>query len=258
LVRDAYWLQACWDVTRKSVQRARAAMAEHWHTSQPTLRLIEVETGPTTSTAERVARDIAIHGGVKNWYIDVQNPPKSYRADLGYLAVNGKFYTLARSNLVTTPSPGSSDAIDENWADVAENYEKIYALSGGYSGEGARGELQELFEERLRRPMGSPVVARFGVGAQRLLHRDQEFLFDVDAEMIIYGATKPDAHVTLAGDPVKLRPDGTFTVRLSMPNRRRVVPVVASSGDGVEQRTIVLAVERNTKTMEPVIREPNE
>jgi len=34
-----------------------------------------------------------------------------------------------------------------------------------------------------------------------------------------------------------------------------VIPIVASSCDGVEQRTIILAVERNTKLMEPVIRD---
>ena len=48
------------------------------------------------------------------------------------------------------------------------------------------------------------------------------------------------------------------TVRLSMPDRRQVLPVVASTPDGVEQRTIVLAVERNTKVMEPLVREGNE
>ena len=106
--------------------------------------------------------------------------------------------------------------------------------------------------------MGSPVVTRYGVGAERMLNRHRDFSFEVDAEVIIYGTTKPDAHVTLAGEPVKLRPDGSFTVRLSMPDRRQVIPVVAHSVDGVEQRTIVLAVERNTKVMEPVIHENND
>lgn len=258
LVRDPYWLHACWDVSRQSVERARAAMAEHWHTARPILRLIEVDDRNTTSTAERVARDIEIHGGVKNWYIDVKDPPQSYRVDLGYQYSNGKFYSLARSNSVTTPRPGSSDAIDRNWSDVAENYEKIYALSGGYREDATDGELRELFEERLRRPMGSPLITRFGAGAERAMVRDHDFLLDVDAEMIIFGATKPDAHVSLGGDPVKLRSDGTFTVRVSMPDRRQVLPVVASSADGVEQRTVVLAVERNTKVMEPMIREGNE
>jgi hypothetical protein len=205
-----------------------------------------------------VAREIAIHGGVKTWYIDIHDSNKTYRVDIGYLAANGKFFSLARSNAVTTPKPGNSDHLDQNWSDIAENCEKIYALSGGYSDEGGNGELQELFEERLGRPMGSPVATRFGVGADKMLTRQRDFDFSVDAEMIIYGATKPNAHVTLGGTPVKLRPDGTFSARLSMPDRRQVLPVVASSPDGVEQRTVVLAVERNTKVMEPMIKESNE
>ena len=76
--------------------------------------------------------------------------------------------------------------------------------------------------------------------------------------MIVFGATEPDAHVTLQGDPVRLRPDGTFTVRFSLPNCRQVIPAVASSANGLEQRTVVLAVERNTKTMEPLVRDAND
>jgi uncharacterized protein len=34
-----------------------------------------------------------------------------------------------------------------------------------------------------------------------------------------------------------------------------VIPIVASSYDGVEQRTTILAVERNTKVMEPLVRD---
>ncbi len=258
LVRDPYWLQACWDVTRQSVARAKAALAEHWHTCQPMLRLMQVEAGSTTSTSERVVREIPVHGGVKNWYVDIKDSPNSYRVELGYRGENGRFFVLSRSNVVTTPRPGSIDAIDENWADIAENYEKIYALSGGYEPSTAGGDLQELFEEQLRRPMGNPLATQLSAeGTETTLRRDKDFAFEVDAEMIIYGATKPGAHVTLSGEPVKLRHDGTFTVRLSMPDRRQLLPVVASSRDGSEQRTIVLAVERNTKVMEPMTRESN-
>lgn len=258
LVRDPYWLQACWDVTRQSVRRAEAALAEQWHTSRPILRLIEVEAGATTSASERIARQIQVHGGVRNWYIDVKDSPNSYRVELGYLADNGRFYAISRSNVVTTPRPGSIDAIDENWTAIAENYEKVYALSGGYEPSTAGGELQELFEEQLRRPMSTPPGGNSaGKSIQPVLHRDKDFSFEVEAEMIIYGSTKPGAQVTLAGEPVQLRQDGTFTVRLSMPDRRQLLPVVACSRDGVEERTIVLSVERNTKVLEPTKREPH-
>jgi hypothetical protein len=259
MVRDSYWLQAIWNVSRQSVRRAEAALAEHWHTAGPVLRLLEVDAGHTTSTAERLAREIEVHGGVTNWYIEVNNPPHSFRAELGYKAANGRFFSLCRSNTVTTPAPDSSDVIDGNWTDVAANYERVYALSGGYSDDNNQsGELQELFEERLRRPMGNGSGGQFGSGAERALNRHRDLEFHVDAEMILYGRTKPDAKVTLGGEPIKLRPDGSFTVRQPMPDKRQVLPVVASTPDGVQQRTIVIAVERNTKVLEPMVREAND
>ena len=256
MVRDPYWLHAYWEITRQSVERIQAAMSQDWHTASPILRLLEVTDGGTISASECVVKDIQIHGGVCNWYIHVEEPPKSYRVELGYQRPGGRFYSLARSNVVSTPSPGSSDALDENWAAVAEDFEKIYAMSGGYSVDGNNStELQELFEERLRRPMGSPMVTRYGGGIESFLPAVHNFELAVDAELIVYGNTVPNAHLTLRGEPVKLRPDGSFTVRLSLPNQRQVIPVVASSADGSQQRTIVLALERNTKVMEPVIRE---
>jgi len=258
MVRDPYWLHAFWEVTRHSVERAQAAMSQDWHSARPTLRLLEVTDGGTTSASERVLEDIEIHGGVSNWYVHVSEPPKSYRLEIGYLAGSGKFFSLARSNVVSTPAPGNSDALDENWTDVAENFDKIYAMSGGYSADGNSTELQELFEERLRRPMGSPMVTRYGVGIEGLFASPGAFKFEVDAELIVYGVTRPNAHVSLRGEPVRLRPDGSFTVRMSLPNQRQVIPVVACSASGSEQRTIVLAIERNTKVMEPVVRESEE
>jgi uncharacterized protein len=258
LVRDSYWLQACWEIRRQSVERVRAALGAYWHTARPMLRLIEVEAGATTNASERVVREIEIHGGVANWYIDVRDPPKSYRVDIGYKADNGQFVTLTRSNSITTPSPGGSTAVDQNWSDIAKDYERIYSMSGGYSNQPSGDDLKDMFEERLRRPMGTPMVTKFGVGVDSASFRKQPFLFQVDAELIVYGQTRPDAFVTLAGQPVKLRSDGTFTVRRAMAERREVIPVVAGSGDGLEERTVILAIDRNTKVMEPVHRDPAE
>jgi len=258
MVRDSFWLHAYWELTRTGIERAEAAMGQDWHSARPVLRVYEVSTGGSTTSSERLWRTIDIHGGVNNWYVDVLDPPKSYRLDIGYLSATGKYFILCRSNIVTTPVPGTTDAIDGNWAAVAEDFEKIYALSGGYSSEGPDLELQQLFEERLRRPMGSPMATRFGPGADTLAGKRRDFHFEIDAELIVFGATEPDAHVTLQGDPVRLRPDGTFTVRFSMPNCRQVIPAVASSANGLEQRTVVLAIERNTKTMEPLVRDAND
>ncbi|HZZ30001.1 MAG TPA: DUF4912 domain-containing protein [Pirellulales bacterium] len=255
MVRGPYWLHAYWELTPAGVVRAQAALGQHWHTAKPILRVLEISGSGSSTAAERVARDILIHGGVKNWYIDVGNPPQTYRLEIGYLAANGRFFSLARSNTVSTPASTSSEKLDNHWTEVVENCDKIYAMSGGYSQESNSGELQEVMEERLRRPVGGTLSERYRVSAETLISQDRTVRFRVETEMVIHGTTHPDAQVTLQGAPIKLRPDGSFSVRVDLPNRRQVIPLVACTKDGSSQRTIVLAVERNTKVMEPINRE---
>jgi uncharacterized protein len=256
MVRDPYWLHSHWELSRSTLARAQAALGQEWHTARPILRLMDVTSEDTTSASERHIRDIEIHGGVNNWYIDVAAPPRSFRIDIGYLARRGKFFVLARSNVVSTPKAGVSDVMDENWASVQEQFQKIYSQSGGCNGSSGSTDLRELFEERLRRPMQGLSLQSLGTGALPSLGRG--FYFEIDAELIVYGATEPNTRVTLQGEPVTLRPDGTFTVRFSLPDSRQIIPAVAASPDGVEERTIVLAVERNTKELEPMIHDGNE
>jgi hypothetical protein len=231
MVRGPYWLHAYWELTAQGIARAQAALGRDWHHARPMLRVLVVAGTGNSTTSERVLKDIPVHGGVKNWYVDVQSPPQTYRLEIGYLGTNGKFFSLARSNVVSTPAGAASEGSND---------------------------LQELFEERLRRPMGPANGNRFGAGVEGLLPRDHNLRFQVEAEIVVHGATHPDAQVSLHGEPLKLRPDGSFSVRLDMPNRRQVIPIVASTKDGVEQRTIVLAVERNTKVMEPLTRDSGE
>ena len=49
-----------------------------------------------------------------------------------------------------------------------------------------------------------------------------------------------------------------FRVRLDLPNKRQVLPIVASVPNGGGRQTVVMAVERNTKAMEPYRRELHE
>jgi len=255
MVRDPYWLHAYWELSRRSVRRAEVAMGPHWHAARPVLRLNEVSRNGTTSASRRTVRDIEIHGGVNNWYIDVQNPPKSYQVEIGYLAPGNRFHCLGRSNVVSTPIPGSADTFDRNWSEVAKECDRVYAMTAGSTEQEANGDLKDVFEEHMHRPMGDSLLTQFGPGAGS---SREDFRFQIDTELIVHGVTRPDARVTLRGEPVRLRPDGSFAVRFSLPDRRHVLPVVANSGDGAEQRTIVLAIDRNTKVMEPVLRDPGE
>jgi hypothetical protein len=259
LIRDSYWLHAYWELSRTTLARAQAALGQDWHGARPILRVMDVSSEDTTSSAERHVRDIPIHGGVNNWYIDVLEPPRSYRIDIGYYSRRGRFYVLARSNVATTPKAGVTDPLDENWLDVQKQFERMEhpaSLANGSNGHSAAVEFRDLFEERLRRPMSNTPLQKLGTAALPSLGRN--FHFQIDAELIVYGTTEPNARVTLQGEPVQLRSDGTFTVRFSLPDSRQIIPAVAASADGIEERTIVLAVERNTKELEPMIHDNSE
>lgn len=256
MVRDPFWLHAYWELTEQSVRRAEAALEQEWHGAKPIIRIMDITSDEATSFTESIIRDIDIHQGCNNWYIDIQKPNRTYRVDIGYVTKSGRFYMVCRSNVVNTPRPNASDQIDENWAEVQQKLDKIYALSGGYDKNTSSLELRKLFEERLRRPMSSQIVTSLGSGA--FGSKARKFFFRLDAELIVYGATEPSAKVMIQGEPVQLRPDGTFTMRFSLPDGRQILPAVAYSADGVEERTIVLAVERNTKSLEPLIHEASE
>lgn len=253
MVPDPYWLHAYWELTTQSVQRAEAALRQDWHGARQVIRLFDVTSQDTTSTSETPMRDIVIHNGCNNWYIDVPQPPRTYRADIGYVSRRGDFFVLARSNQVTPPKAGSTEAIDVGWTDLdAKKAERILAMSSGFETAEGDPELKRYLEERLRRPMGAPKETAFGSGAVPPGSM-KKFYFDLDAKLVVLGRTDPTAHVTLQNEPVKLAHDGTFVMWFSLPDSRQIIPAVATSADGVEERTIVLAVERNTKHLDPMI-----
>ena len=72
------------------------------------------------------------------------------------------------------------------------------------------------------------------------------FHFRVNAEVVLFGSTEPGARVTLAGRPVALRPDGSFTFRCALPDGRFELPLVAVSSRGTGHRRATLTLERGT------------
>lgn len=72
------------------------------------------------------------------------------------------------------------------------------------------------------------------------------FWFNVNAELIIYGATEPDASVTIGGRPIRLRPDGTFSYRFALPDGTFELPAIATSAAGDDSRAAELRFRRQT------------
>ena len=147
--------------------------------------------------------------------------------------------------------PKLNEVADCSWNDITNDAQRYYSLSGGNDPNLASAHLQDVFEEKSRQPMHIPAFQRLGSAIYPSARR---FEFQVDAHMIVHGTTDPQASVSVGGEPVHVETDGTFVLKMGLPDKRQVLPVIASSRDGTEQRTTVLAIERNTKVMEPLTR----
>ena len=254
VVRDPFWVQAYWEITRSSVSRARAAFAGHWHAAQPVLRLMKISNDGNTNAVEQIVEEIPIHGGVNNWFLNIKTQDKNYRIVIGYLCTEtGRFHLISKSNEIEMPK--ASEAADCTWNDITNDAQRYYSLSGGTDPNLASADLRAVFEEKSRQPMHILAFQRLG---SAIYPAARQFEFQVDAHMIVHGSTDPQASVSVGGEPVHVEQDGTFVLKMDLPNRRQVLPVIASSRDGTEQRTTVLAIERNTKVMEPLTRDIDE
>lgn len=252
LVRDPYWLQVVWEFSRGTIQRAEAALSTDWHRAVPTLRVLDVSGHDATSRSETRLQDITIHGGVNYWYIPIDGQQRSYRIQIGYLTSAGRFQVLARSNVVTPPRPGTPGTISGGWDDLNGEYQRVFALSGGYSESSMHSPVRDLLEERLGRPIDSwDGHLSLNDGESNSPKAGGHLPLTLHAELVIHGITLPDARVSVVEEPAKLKPDGSFQVRLGLEDGRHLIRTVASRADGSAERTVILSIERNTKELEP-------
>ena len=120
-------------------------------------------------------------------------------------------------------------------------------------------EITELVRRQLHKQVSSEGAAQFSLpsswsgGVSSFssptggMPGRKSFWFNVNAELIIYGATEPDAAVRIAGRKIKLRPDGSFSFRFSLPDGRYDLPAIAVSADETDSRVANLHFSRETE-----------
>jgi hypothetical protein len=247
MVRDPHWIFAYWEVTDERYRALHKEFADDWDRCRTILRVYD------RSDLGGGHFDIELSAGASNWYIHV-TPDRRYQISIGILAPDGTFTEIAASNTVETPRTGVSDVIDDRWMIPDELFDLVFAASGGYDLHATSAELRELVERRLLEQVGSGAVSSFGSGALRAAEKERGFRLWVATELILYGATEPDARLTIQGKETKVRGDGTFSIRLALPDGKIDIPVTAVSADSIEERTVDTSVSKKSKRKEPVIR----
>jgi uncharacterized protein len=291
LARDPHWLYAYWDLTPEQ-QRKYNALARDRH--------LALRIRPGTVAGHEVS-DLGVHPESRSWFIHVEGAGKRYSAELGYYPANRRWVPLASSQQVETPADtisrdktlrfatippeaelrqtpvparlpeigGPPRPVPAQPAALAEVMQRYLALHRT----GASGELAELLRglataeiapsllpsqvplvaaaEKISSPLGAAAAAAPG------------FWLNLNAELVLYGATEPNASLTISGKPVALRPDGTFSFRFALPDGayELTVSAVSTHGDSREAhlsfvRLTSYAGEVGTASQDPSLKPP--
>lgn len=249
MIVSPYQIYAYWEVQKDKQLLALESLGGSWEQIKSVLRVHQCDLEKNESSFY----DLELVPGALKWFIGV-DPDKSYFVEIGLLNQAGNFAALAASNCVTTPRVRPSDVVDEDWDGL--DAVRMYALSGGFDPNSSAEDLQKMMEARLRDAVTSGSGAGMMSSGSLVKNKNEtrDFWFSLNCELIVYGATRPDAQVTMNGQQVQLRPDGTFTLRYALPDGKIRLEAKAFSADQIETRTITPTVLRSTERPEPVIR----
>ncbi len=243
MVRDPYWIHAYWEIAEDISDIVTMALGlEGWSASRKALRVHDVTDIEFDGNNSHRSINIDIGEHATNWYVNVDRPNRSYCAELGLIGRDGRFVCLSRSNVVRTPRAGMSEVIDEEWMTISA-IERYYPTP---TASPASPEIVSQISERMHLDIGSEFVSEISSPQMAQQPRAREFWLNASVEVIIHGATQPDAGLTISGCPVKLRSDGTFQVRYALPDGEQVIDIQAVSKDASMHRSITTRLTRNT------------
>ncbi len=166
MMRDPFVAYAYWEATPARLEREKSWFG--WD-SKLCVRLYDV-TGVQFDGRNAIGYfDQEIFDRTGNWYFDLGRPSHSFCADLGLLAPEGRFLTLARSNYITMPLDTASEVIDEEWMLVDEEFWKLYGYPEGMRAGLSSPQMQEMVRRRRLLEITSP-----GLFSREKLKRKQK------------------------------------------------------------------------------------
>jgi hypothetical protein len=242
--KDPNWLQAFWEVADSRLKKVKAGK------EKLVLRLFDISSDLTVRRSKkRVFKDIEIPADAKSWYVQNHNKEGGFRAAIG---------TASGSEF--TPIIETGDMQTFSFEGIRPNTENMFfkaslgtAKIGGFNSSGLSSVSAESWLEQLASSSESMFSGTLSSGAlasnvsKDSVNYGKDFFLWVKTRLIVYGGTRPDAHLQVRGEPFPLNADGTFSLEMDLPDSTQVIPVFATDKDGDFPTTIVPIVVKRTE-----------
>lgn len=255
LPRDPVWIYVYWEISQNVRNEISKQFGGEYNPDSLVVRVYDITDVDFNGSNANKYFDINVNPNALSWNINVGEFNRSWCVDLGYVLKNGEFLKVARSNPIIMPRHGVSTVTDEQWALLQIEFEKLLKMSGKGIGEGSYDlvrMMRERWEELLNLPTSGVLPSSISSSFNRpekssKNEKDKTFWLKADTEIIVYGATEPDAHLTVQGKSVQLAKDGSFTLRFYLPDGEQSYPIEAVSSCGTMSRKITFNVKKESK-----------
>ena len=248
--KDPNWMHAFWEVSENRINEAKKGKGKI------VLRLFDIADDLTVQRSKkRKFRDIEVPANARSWYVE-NTAGKSCVAVLG--AVSGQeFKPIVESTPVMTfDKSAAAPAADDAFAKASLGGNTLgNFMSSGFSSQTAESWLKSLggnfgssSESMFSGALSSAALQSNNIEvAKDSVNYGKDFFLWVKTRLIVYGGTRPDAHLQVRGEPFPLNPDGTFSFEEDLPDSTKIIPVFATDKDGDFPTTIVPIVVKRTE-----------
>ena len=244
--KDPNWMQAFWEVSEERIKAAKKGKGKL------VLRLFDIANDLTVKRNKKLKfHDIEVPADARSWYVE-NKVTQNCAAALGVVSA-GKFESLVEAGPMQTFTLEGSEVNTEN---VFVRASLGGATLGGFGSSGLSSMSAKNWLESLSSSSGSMFSGALSSAALKSnkleLPKDsvnygKDFFLWVKTRLIVYGGTRPDAHLQVRGEPFPLNPDGTFSFEEDLPDVTKIIPVFATDKDGDFPTTIVPIVVKRTE-----------
>lgn len=252
--KDPNWMHAFWEVSENRIKQAKKGK------KKLVLRLFDIASDLTVqrNKKKRKFRDIEVPADARSWYVE-NTAGQAVVAVLG--SVQGKsFEPIVESAPVAVfDKSAAAPAADDAFAKASLGGNTLgNFMSSGFTSQTAESWLNSLggnfgssSESMFSGALSSAALQALGgntiESAKDSVNYGKDFFLWVKTRLIVYGGTRPDAHLQVRGEDFPLNPDGTFSFEEDLPDVTKVIPVFATDKDGDFPTTIVPIVVKRTE-----------
>lgn len=254
--KDPNWMHAFWEVSENRIKQAKKGK------KKLVLRLFDIASDLTVQRSKKKQkfRDVEVPADARSWYVE-NSAGKSVVAVLG--SVQGKTFTpiVESAPVAVFDKSAAAPAADDAFAKASLGGNTLgNFMSSGFSSQtaeswlnslGANGGFGSSSESMFSGALSSAALQALGGNSiespKDSVNYGKDFFLWVKTRLIVYGGTRPDAHLQVRGEDFPLNPDGTFSFEEDLPDCTKVIPVFATDKDGDFPTTIVPIVVKRTE-----------